>query len=245
MSDDLQRLIGQLRSPNYREQAAAADQLGEFANPLAEAALLDCFAGNTYQLIDQDGSPGRYHAIVLSAARALARLNTEKAFGALVTKARSNSRSDQLGIAAAVSGLSYSQRLEVADIIRAVTPQLDADGGSYLAQEIKQALERIESRVACSRPIVWPRYVRWLAVAYWLSRLVGPGGFIVMQCVVVLLILRDGPRWEGPIGVASAAAWACLLGCAAFRRWFVNWGRRRWPENQPADQPDASTNSVT
>ena len=151
MSADIRSLIGHLRSPNYREQAAAADKLGELADPAAEEALLDSLWGRTYRLIDEEGSPGRYHAILSSAARALARLNTDRAFDALVSRIRSSPRTDQLGVAAAVFGLSFSPRPDAADVIRAVTPQLDADSGEYLAREIEWALDRISGRAAGGR----------------------------------------------------------------------------------------------
>jgi hypothetical protein len=85
------------------------------------------------------------------------------------------------------------------------------------------------------RPITWPWYVRWLAAAYALSLLAGPAGFFVLLSVATVLIVRDGPAWDGPAAVAVLAAWVCPLGCAAFRWWFLRWGRRRWPG--PGDGP--------
>ena len=42
--------------------------------------------GKTYGLIDSDGSPGSYFAILSSAAKALALLDTDRAFDALVAR---------------------------------------------------------------------------------------------------------------------------------------------------------------
>jgi hypothetical protein len=90
---------------------------------------------------------------------------------------------------------------------------------------------------AGGRLIPWPWYVRWLAVAYVVSRLVGPVGFFVLLGAAGFLIARDGPAWDGPAAAAVAAAWACPLGCAAFRWWFRGWGRRRWPGADPGTAP--------
>jgi hypothetical protein len=89
----------------------------------------------------------------------------------------------------------------------------------------------------------WPWYVRWLAVAYALSLLAGPAGFFVLLAVATVLIVRDGPAWDGPAATAVAAAWAWLVGCAAFRWWFRAWGRRRWQEAEP-DAPPARAGDI-
>jgi len=140
MDPKIKTLIEKLRNPNYLAQAAAARQLGELADAAAEQALLNSFWGNTYQLIDQDGSPGRYHAIISSAAKALAQLNTNRAFDALVSRVQQNKYNDQLGTAAAVYGLSFSSRAGVVEIIRSVVPRPNEDSGAYLADEIFKAL---------------------------------------------------------------------------------------------------------
>lgn len=142
----VQGLIEQLRISSYREQAAAAEQLGELADPAAEQPLLDSFWGETYRLIDQDGAPGRYFAIISSAAKALAKLNADKAFDSLVDKIRSSPPSDQLGVAAAVYGLSFSPRLGAESILRSINSQIDKDSGKFLVKEIDSALKRIMSR---------------------------------------------------------------------------------------------------
>lgn len=90
-------------------------------------------------------------------------------------------------------------------------------------------------------PIAWPRYVRWLAVAYVLSLVVGPVGFFVTTCIAAVLYVRSGPAFTVPVVVAIAVAGSFPAGCAAFRWWFRNWGRRRWPEAvSGAANPDAS-----
>jgi len=76
----------------------------------------------------------------------------------------------------------------------------------------------------------YPRYVRHLAVAYVLSRLVGPLGFLLLSLVAVVLWLRRGLSVDAWVFGIAAAALACPLLCAAFRGWYRSWGRRRWPE---------------
>ncbi|CAN5294351.1 hypothetical protein BH10PLA2_BH10PLA2_11110 [soil metagenome] len=90
-----------------------------------------------------------------------------------------------------------------------------------------------------SRPQAWPRYVRVLAVAYVLSRFVGPVGFFLLGGVTAFAIARHGPGVEG--AVVAAAALMCPAGCAIFRWWFRRWGQLRWPEvESEADVSDAS-----
>jgi hypothetical protein len=93
-------------------------------------------------------------------------------------------------------------------------------------------------REAGGRPITWPWYVRWLAVAYVLSQFAGPVGFLALCGVAGVLIARHGSRFDGGVAVAVAAAWACPAACAAFRWWFRRWGRRRWPDAQPNAAPE-------
>ncbi len=78
------------------------------------------------------------------------------------------------------------------------------------------------------QPFSWPWYVRGLAVAYVLSLMAGPVGFVVMAAVSVFRIARHG--LGGGAALTLAVAVACPLLCAAFRAWFRNWGRRRWPD---------------
>jgi len=143
MNKNVLDLIAQLRSPDYKKQAEAAEVLGEIADKAAEEALLKCFSAETYSLISQEGNPDRYYTIISSAAKALAKLNTDKAYHALVKKVRDNERSDQLGVAAAVYGLTFSPRPGTGHILQAIKPRIDADCGQYLADEIKKALSKL------------------------------------------------------------------------------------------------------
>jgi hypothetical protein len=83
------------------------------------------------------------------------------------------------------------------------------------------------------RTVAWPWYVRWLAVAYVFSMLIGPVGFVVMGLVGGYLLARDGHGWNGAAALAFAAAVGCPLACATFRWWFRSWGKRHWPDGKP------------
>ena len=91
---------------------------------------------------------------------------------------------------------------------------------------------------AGGRPVAGPWYVRWLAVAYVLSRVAGPVGFLALGGVAAALAARHGRTLDWGVGAAVAAAWDCPAGCAAFRRWFRRWGRRRWPAAGPRGGPE-------
>jgi len=98
---------------------------------------------------------------------------------------------------------------------------------------MEEASDPVE-RETGGRPISWPWYVRWLAVAYVLSRFAGPVGFLVLCGVAGVLIARHGPRFDLAVVVTVAAAWACPAACAVFRWWFRRWGQRRWPDTGPS-----------
>ena len=89
------------------------------------------------------------------------------------------------------------------------------------------------------QPIIWPLYVRWLAVAYVLSYFAGIVGFLVLGVVAAVLIARH-PRLDSGVVVTVAAACACPAACAGFRRWFRSWGQRRWPAAKPDAESDAA-----
>jgi hypothetical protein len=91
---------------------------------------------------------------------------------------------------------------------------------------------------AGGQSIAWPWYVRWLAVAYVLSMLAGPVGFLVLGGVAAYRISWGGAGFDRVAVVAVAAAWAWLLACGVFRWWFRGWGRRRWPDAEPGAATD-------
>lgn len=78
-------------------------------------------------------------------------------------------------------------------------------------------------------PREWPWYVRVLAVLHALSPMLGFLGFLGL-CLAGGVAY--GQRGEFDVHVVSlfAAALACPLCGASYRRWFENWGRKRWPD---------------
>jgi hypothetical protein len=78
----------------------------------------------------------------------------------------------------------------------------------------------------------WPWYVRVLAVSFVLSYLVQPVAFVGLAGAAVLLYGFGHPLDGLVVGLGVAAVIAFLL-CAAFRWWFVRWGRRRYPTGKP------------
>ena len=144
-SEEVYQLITQLRDPNYKVQVGAARRLGDLADPASEKALLECFAGKTYKLINREGNPGIYDEILSSAAEALAKLNTDGAFRTLVARVGANDKRDQLGVSAAVYGLGFSRRPGVTQILESIKPHLDADSGDYLRRRIEEVLAGIRA----------------------------------------------------------------------------------------------------
>jgi hypothetical protein len=80
-----------------------------------------------------------------------------------------------------------------------------------------------------SEPSKFRRYVRWLAVAYYLSMLAGPAGFLVLSATAVIVGIASGGFDAVVVGIFISAL-ACPALCGLFRWWFVWWGRRHWPE---------------
>lgn len=120
------------------------------------------------------------------------------------------------------------------DVVHPSIPTLGAQREFLMAKADGPIAD--ETAIGGGSPIAWPWYVRWLAVAYVFSILVGAAGFVVMLCVAGYLMALDGPAWDGPAIVAFAAAGACPLACAAYRWWFRSWGRRHWPNAEPEGQ---------
>jgi hypothetical protein len=84
---------------------------------------------------------------------------------------------------------------------------------------------------AGDRQGVWPKPVRVLAVCYVLSYLLQPVAFFgLMGAVVVLYCL--GHPFDGLLLGLGAGAIIALMACSGFRRWFVAWGRRNYPEGK-------------
>jgi hypothetical protein len=78
---------------------------------------------------------------------------------------------------------------------------------------------------------VWPRYVRMLAVCYVLSYVLQPLAFLGL-IGTALWLYTLGHALDGLwLGVGAGAIIVVLL-CSAYRRWFVAWGRRNYPEGK-------------
>ena len=84
------------------------------------------------------------------------------------------------------------------------------------------------------RPIAWPWYIRWLAVAHVLSRPAGFLGFLVLAGLAAVRIARRGPEFDAWTVALVAAALACPAAGAVFRWWFTRWGQRHWPADDAA-----------
>ena len=80
----------------------------------------------------------------------------------------------------------------------------------------------------------FPFPVRALAVAHVLSLVVGPIGLIVLGGIGCVLYARRREVDDG-ILMLWATGVACPGACALYRRWFVNWGRRNWPDGKYRD----------
>src|SRR5262245_5947347 len=78
----------------------------------------------------------------------------------------------------------------------------------------------------------WPLYVRVLAVSYVLSYAVQvAAGIGLIGTAFVLHGL--GHPFEGLPLAFGASGIAVVVLCSVFRRWFVAWGRRNYPEGKP------------
>ncbi|MGQ0634211.1 MAG: hypothetical protein ACT4QC_06360 [Planctomycetaceae bacterium] len=75
----------------------------------------------------------------------------------------------------------------------------------------------------------YPWWVRVLAVAHVLSLIGGPAGFMLLISAAALRRLMLG-RVDGDVVTLAIAGAACPVLCAAYRSWFVRWGRSRWPD---------------
>jgi hypothetical protein len=89
-----------------------------------------------------------------------------------------------------------------------------------------------ESNPDTPPPNPWPTYVRALAVLHVLSIPIGFIGFLVLSAragyVGAKLGRFDLEFWTM---VLSSFGWMGL--CPRYRRWFENWGRKRWPDGKP------------
>jgi hypothetical protein len=109
-------------------------------------------------------------------------------------------------------------------------------------------------------PPPWPRYVRVLAVAYVLSYAVQWAALLLLTGAAALLYGLGRPLDGLVLGLGLGGV-ACAALCAGFRRWFLRWGRRRWPPagvprqaveaaaerfgGRATDAPPAGTDDVT
>jgi hypothetical protein len=74
----------------------------------------------------------------------------------------------------------------------------------------------------------WPRDVRVRAVCYVLSYAVQPVAFLGLTGTGALLYGLGRPLDVLVVGLGAAGI-LTVLACGAFRRWFVRWGRRKYP----------------
>lgn len=66
-----------------------------------------------------------------------------------------------------------------------------------------------------------------------LSQWLGPLGFVVLSSIASLLyVMGRGVNTLVIAFAVAALAWPAL--CAAYRWWFVQWGRRNWPHGRPS-----------
>ena len=78
----------------------------------------------------------------------------------------------------------------------------------------------------------WPLSVRVLAVCYVLSYAVQPVAFVGLTGTAALLYGLGRPL-DGLVLGLGAAGILIVLVCGAYRRWFVRWGRRKYPSGKP------------
>lgn len=83
-------------------------------------------------------------------------------------------------------------------------------------------------------PPQFPLYVRVLAVAHVISLMIGPAGFVLFASIGGILWANHRVV-DKSVLECLAAAITCPVTCAVFRLWFVNWGRRNWPDGKPTD----------
>jgi len=81
----------------------------------------------------------------------------------------------------------------------------------------------------------WPFYVRALAVLYVLSYAVQWIAFLGATGTAAILYAR-GHRLDGLVVGLGLGGIMCVILCGAFRRWFVRWGRRNYPEGKPESE---------
>jgi hypothetical protein len=82
----------------------------------------------------------------------------------------------------------------------------------------------------------FPLWVRILAVAYVLSRAIGPVGFFALSAAACFVWVK-GRELSGLVLGLWLGGLACPLFCAAFRWWFRRLGQRRWPDPEPNAAP--------
>lgn len=77
----------------------------------------------------------------------------------------------------------------------------------------------------------WPRYLRVLAVLHVLSIPLGFVGFLAL-CLAAGVMFWQRGAWDLRVISAGIAALACPVFGASYRRWFENFGRKRWPDGK-------------
>jgi hypothetical protein len=81
----------------------------------------------------------------------------------------------------------------------------------------------------------WPLYVRALAIFHVLSYAVQWIAFLGAAGTAAILYAR-GHRLDGLVLGLGIGGIMCVILCSAFRRWFVRWGRRNYPEGKPESE---------
>ncbi|MFT3882915.1 MAG: hypothetical protein QM703_25075 [Gemmatales bacterium] len=92
--------------------------------------------------------------------------------------------------------------------------------------------------VPTKQPPAFPLYVRILAVAHVLSLILGPVGCVILGAIARFLWLKRG--FDSLVIGLSLAGIGWLLFWIGFRRWFVWWGRKNWPETMNEDDQNPS-----
>jgi hypothetical protein len=78
----------------------------------------------------------------------------------------------------------------------------------------------------------WPLHVRVLAVSYVLSYAVQWLAFIGFTGTAAVLYVLKRRLYGLPLGLGVGGI-ICFILCGAFRRWFVQWGKRKYPTGTP------------